>query len=362
MRVSIIYSAALLASFTSALPTNSKRADFSDFSPDGKYFPLKNGFPTPCKDEILNIQKQAFGTLPNGPAPPALSPEGVTNLQLIALNELFEVAFFTELMYNISNKFDGYDTGYGHWYVMDTLNAIIAQEQEHLLNANGALMFFKQPAIQPCKYSFPVTDFQSAISLAAKFTDLVLGTLQDVNQIFAKNGDFDLVRTVSSVIGNEAEQEGVFRLIQNKRATSQPFLTTAGRDFAFSVLQSLAVPGSCPNVDVIKLQTFKPLNVLSTDIRAQDQNLKFSFASDAGVNVTDLSLVYINQQNLPVVTDLIDPKTDGGDLVFEAKFPFEEYIMNGLTIAAVVKGKGPFATVDDVAKVTGWGPGLIEVD
>jgi hypothetical protein len=137
MHASLLYSVTLGASLTLAAPA----AKREEFSPDNVYFPLKNGFPNVEQAAIIEIQDGAHGTLPNGPPPPALSPEGVTNLKLIALNELFEVAFF------------GYDLGYGHDYVLDSLNAIVNQEQLHLLNANGALEHFKADKIQPCKYS-----------------------------------------------------------------------------------------------------------------------------------------------------------------------------------------------------------------
>jgi hypothetical protein len=165
MRSSLLYSAALVASIASAAPASTP-------------FPLENGFPNPSLNQKLGIQLQAHGTLPNGPPPQKLSEEGRTNLKLIALNELFEVAFFTELVWNITNKVSGYELGYSNEYVLDTLKAIVAQEQLHLLNANGALEKFKEEPIKPCKYSFPVSDFQSAIGLAGVFTDLVLGTLQ----------------------------------------------------------------------------------------------------------------------------------------------------------------------------------------
>jgi hypothetical protein len=149
MHASLLYSVALGASLTLAAPA----AKREEFSPDNVYFPLKNGFPNVEQAAIIEIQDGAHGTLPNGPPPPALSPEGATNLKLIALNELFEVAFFTELVYNVSTKVSGYDLGYGHDYVLDSLNAIVNQEQLHLLNANGALEHFKEEKIQPCKYS-----------------------------------------------------------------------------------------------------------------------------------------------------------------------------------------------------------------
>ncbi|KAF2466352.1 uncharacterized protein BDR25DRAFT_306172 [Lindgomyces ingoldianus] len=358
MRSIIALSTLSLAAISFAAPAGKR-----DAYPNGEFFPLPNGFPNPSTDQTKQIELEAFGTLPNSPPPPKISTDGLTNLKLIALNELFEVAYFTELVYNVTNKLHGYDLGYGHEFVLDSLKAIVAQEELHAINTNGALQNFKAEPIQPCKYSFPVTDFQSAIALAATFTDVVLGTLQDVNQVFAKNGDDGLVRAVSSVIGNEGEQEGFYHVLQSKRPSTLPFLTTSVRDFAFTAIQSFTIPGSCPNINTIPLKTFKPLNVLSTNIKAETQNLQFSFAaSDAGTqDWNSLSLVYINQQNTPVVKSLQNPVVANGVVTFQAAFPFDEFEMNGLTIAAVTRGPGPFASADDVAQAAIFGPGLIEI-
>jgi hypothetical protein len=54
-------------------------------------------------------QQTALGTLPNTPPPPAnISADGITNLQLINLNENFEVALFTSFYNNITNNVTGY--------------------------------------------------------------------------------------------------------------------------------------------------------------------------------------------------------------------------------------------------------------
>jgi acid stress-induced BolA-like protein IbaG/YrbA len=357
-----IISIAAFAALASAAPTNSKH--YKDFSPDSKYFPLANGFPTPSPDAVATIQKQAFGTLPNGPAPAKISAGGIQALKLIALNEIFEVAYFTELAYNITNKAPGYDVGKSHDYVLATINAIIAQEELHALYANGALAAFKEEPIQACKYNFPVSDFKSAIALAGTFTDLVLGTLQEVNTLFATNGDLALVGPLSSVIGNEAEQEGFFRLVQQKRATSQAFLTVATPGFAYTAVASFIVPGSCPNAASIGITPFKPLNLLSSEVKAKTQKLPFSFAkADAGTeDYSTLSVAYINSQNVPVVVKLEQVKVEGDKVTFEANFPYDQYLLNGLTIAAVTKGAGPFANADAVAAATIFGPGLIEIN
>ncbi|KAJ4333954.1 hypothetical protein N0V87_007213 [Didymella glomerata] len=361
MRISHLSSAVIFASLSLAAPHGKRQ---SGLSPDGNYFPLQNGFPNPNRDGEITIQDGAHGTLPNGPPPPALSAEGITNLKLIALNELFEVAFFTELIYNVTNKVSGYDLGMGHDYMLDSLNAIVNQEELHVLNANGALDHFKQEKIQPCKYNFPVADFQSAIALAGTFTDVVLGTLQDVNQIFAKNQDDGLVRAVTSVVGNEAAQEGFFRLMQKKRPSSQPFVTTATRDLAFTAIQGFVIEGSCPNIGTIPLKTFKPLSVETKTIPAENQNIKFSFNKrDAGMYDTkDMRLTYLNGQNQPIVKNFENVKMEGDKVYFEANFPYDDFLMNGLTIAAVTMGADEFDSADKMAEAAVFGPGLIEVD
>ena len=359
MRSSIISSvisvSSLLASITFAAPVNKR-----DYAP----FPLANGFPNPNQEAILQIQKDGHGTLPNGPPPPTISPDGVINLKLIALNELFEVAFFTELMANVTDKAPGYDLGDRQGYIIESLKAIIAQEEMHVLNANEALKHFNQVPIEPCKYNFPVTDYASAIALAGTFTDLVLGTLQDVNELFARSQDFGLVRAVSSVIGNEGSQEGFFRVEQKKRPSAQPFMTTAARDFAFTAIQDFVVKGSCPNIDTIPLKTFKPLTVETKDIKAETQSIKFSFSmQDAGMfEIDHLKLVWINGQNVPVAKGFENVQMMDDRVMFEAAFPFDEFDMEGLTIAAVTMGADTFDGAGEVAERTVFGPGLIELD
>ena len=47
---------------------------------------------------------------------------------------------------------------------------------------------------------------------------------------------------------------------------------------------------------------------------------------------------------------------------FEALFPYDQFEMNGLTIAVLTNSAGPFADVDAVAAATVAGPALIEVN
>jgi len=342
--------------------------------------PLGNGFPAIAKgsQQLKDIETQAYGSLSNAPAPPASpKPDSLTSLRLIAFNELFEVAFFTELLSNITNRVDGYEINHqgAHDFIVRALTAVQAQEELHVLNANNALNLFTNSTILPCQYNFPVSTFEEAINLASTFTDVVLGTLQDVQQTFGADGDIGLIRGVGSVIGQEGEQNGFYRQLLDKTPSALPFLTTSTREFAFSALQGFVVKDSCPNLKDIDLQIFDPLTVVTPKIEPGIQKLTFSFdVTDVQLqpswksDFSGLSLVYINQQNLPVVEKITGATKDSKNIVtFDAVFPFDNdtkgaLFGNGLTIAAVTNSSGPFATADLVAKSTVFGPGLIEIN
>ncbi|RMD39211.1 hypothetical protein DV735_g5918, partial [Chaetothyriales sp. CBS 134920] len=331
-------------------------------------FPLPNGFPNiqDPSSALTTIEEAAHGTLPNGAPPPSLNADDATSLQLIAFNELFEVFFFTELLQNVSNNVQGYQV----WdpivrqQLIAELTAVVAQEELHALNANGALAHFGAQTIQPGKYHAGVSDLQSALTKASTFTDLVLGTLQDVIVKLGVNGDAALSRGIASVVGQEGEQNGYFRSLLGKLPSSLPFLTASTREFAFSALnQNSVTPGSSPGSSSINLPVFGPLNILTQDIAAADQTLQFSFAPTSNAtSANGLSLVYINQQNDPLILALSNVTDTNKEITFSAAFPYSSHELNGLTIAVLTRGSGPFDGVDDVAKATVFGPGLILVN
>ena len=97
-------------------------------------FPLANGFPDPSPDSIASIQKTAQGSLPNGPLPKSLGPDSVTALKLIAFGETFEVAFFTDLLRNITHQVENYSPGAN------------AHEREHVVKALEAVIAVSPPS------------------------------------------------------------------------------------------------------------------------------------------------------------------------------------------------------------------------
>jgi hypothetical protein len=216
----------------------------------------------------------------------------------------------------------------------------------------------------PCTYNFPSTTLEDAINLAETLTAVVLGTLQDAEQSFAKNGDDGPVRAVSSVIGQEGEQNGFYRSILKQKPSEKPFLTTNAAAFAFSALQQFVV--SCPfDISQIPIPVFPALNVLTT---AEPRDMYLSFSANLtgnaqihdGSDFSNLTVTYLVGQQLPISEPIINPKFDSGVLTFDALLPFTENLMAGLSIAALTNASN-FTDADALVANTLAAPGLIQV-
>lgn len=315
MRCSIL-SAGLLALTAAAAPSiqRSARLDTRNPASGGQVafqFPLPNGFPNVAAGSatLKEIEQAAHGTLPNGALPSKISDTSATVWSLIATNELFEVAYFSSLVKNITDWVPGYEVGSpaAREIVLGALKAVVAQEELHALGANGILAAAGRTTIQPCKYVFPVNNFDDALAFASTFTDVVLGTLQSALSSFGLDGDAGFLGLVGSVIGQEGEQNGFYRALSPhiKIPSALPFLTASAGPFALSALQQLViVPGSCPSK--LDIPTFGALTIETKNVGPHTETISFSLV-DKEVDIATVNkwnLVYINQQNKPVVEKL----------------------------------------------------------
>ncbi|KAG6359519.1 hypothetical protein INS49_013040 [Diaporthe citri] len=360
----ILKSLVVLAGATIAAPT----------IPRSYNIPAGDGFPSPSPEQLVTIQQKAGGQLSNALPPPKLASSSLTAFQLIAFNENFEVAFFSSLRDNITSNAPGFqlDDQKKRDDLLSILEAVIAQEELHAINANNVLTKFGALAPPPCTYKFPTADINSAITLAETFTSFVLGTLQDASQLLAANGDAGPVRGVASVIGQEGEQNGWYRTFLGLKPSEKPFLTTSVAAFAFSALQGFV--DSCPfDVTQIHIPIFPPLSVVTgsggLDVEAKDQALAFEADLSSvegaekyvGGNGDGLFITYLTGQNLPVSQPVTKVSWDGKKIKFEASFPFSANVMEGLSVAALTT-KADFATPGDVVTATLAAPGLIQVN
>lgn len=215
----------------------------------------------------------------------------------------------------------------------------------------------------PCQYNFPVDNFADAITLAQTFTDIVLGVLPGAQSQFAADGgdEAGLIPIVGSIIGQEGEQNGWYRVLQHKVPSAAPFLTGGAPQFAFSALNMFIAPGSCKDIAALNLTAFPPLTVESTP-KASNSSLLFSVNSTVLAQNQSLSVAYISGQNLPVVVPVTGMATEQATTFFFADFPFDEGFARGLTLGALVPSGGTLNSSAAVANATIAGPAIIEIN
>lgn len=247
------------------------------------------------------------------------------------------------------------------------------QEQQHALGAISTLEAAGAFAPMPCQYKFPVTNFQEAINVAETFTVVVLGALQDTNVLFTKDGASSPVRLVSSVIGQEGEQNGYYRSLLSRIPSESPFLTTVPGAFAFSALQMFVVPDSCPfplsNINLPILPAIMTNGGPIALLEPGDQAL--SFTSDlsnseaakpyVGGDCGGLFLTYNTGQQVPFSVPVQNAQWNGAVLSFEATFPYEENVMHGFSHGAITTNNS-FTDADAVAMNALAGPAIIQVN
>ena len=90
-------------------------------------FPLSNGFPFPNDIALQELYTTAGGNFTNMPLAPKFDNDSLTSWKLQAFNEFMEVAFFTELIANITEGVPGYELEpESKDYILDTLKTIQA--------------------------------------------------------------------------------------------------------------------------------------------------------------------------------------------------------------------------------------------
>lgn len=220
---------------------------------------------------------------------------------------------------------------------------------------------------------FPVNKFEDAVFVAETVTAVVLGALQGANVLLAEDGVFDIVQLVSSIIGQEGEQNGYYRSLLSRIPAESPFLTTVPAPFAFTALQNFVVPGSCPyslsEIPIPILPGIMTNGEVIALIEPGDQELTFKADlsnSEAakpyvGGNGDGLYLTYTTGQQVPFSVTLSDVSWDGSTVSFKAFFPYEEHVMFGFSHGALTTME-TFSNATAVADNALAGPAVIQVD
>lgn len=171
-----------------------------------------------------------------------------------------------------------------------------------------------------------------------------------------------LVQLVASIIGQEGEQAGAYRLLQGLVPSSSPFLTTSTGLLAFNAIaSSFIVPGSC---DVVFATIGTPIiNTLGfiEEPEPKDAIIKLRTSYTQAKPGSDF-IAYISGQNKPVVVPISDVQVDGHKATLCAPFPFDQGFSKGVTLAVLVNTDVGLDTAADVTAAAIAGPAAAQID
>ena len=263
------------------------------------------------------IQAVAGGNVPNTAPPPHISLESALGLQLINFLENLESAFFTEGHNNITLGVYP-DASRLPPILADVVGKIATQEDVHVATAVNPLEHFGFEVIQPCQYSFPVTTGLQFAALADVVTNVGIGALAGLAQVFAEYGDSGLVSVVTAINALEGRHSAFLRLIANELPNPAPADTLLTPEYAYNLAQGVILPDSCPTY--LPFPIFPALGTSQAPIQFAPvrpaANLTFTFP----INITNTStyspiddnsnnhglyIGWINQHNDPTYTPLI---------------------------------------------------------
>ncbi|ODM20626.1 hypothetical protein SI65_03679 [Aspergillus cristatus] len=285
------------------------------------FTPLKDGYPVISnKTTLADVEQLAGGHAGTYPPAPTLDVDDRTSWAVLAFSSLSTIAFYNELIANITNHVPGYD-------VSPTM----------------------------------ITDFESAIDYAIQLSYISIGHIPDMVQHTANNlgtGGANIIFNVAGWSSVYGQQNGWFWSLLGKSPSVQPVSTPAPRDFLYSLIyQTSVVPGSCPDAS-LPVQRYEPLILITENVK--DALIKFEFINKAKIDAgSNHSMVYLNGNIAPLTVPFNVSSNHDDKVKITADFPHDKWNMDGLTLVSVVKGTGNFSFPIDVANATLFGPALI---
>lgn len=327
------------------------------------FTPLKDGYPVISnKSTIADVEQLAGGHAGTYPPAPTLDVDDRTSWAVLAFSSLSTIAFYNELIANITNHVPGYDVSpHNESYIIQSLEFFVGAAEIQYYDAEWAVTGFNGSKVRPCEYDFPVTDFESAIDYAIRLSYISIAHIPDMVQRTANNLGTDGANIIFNLAGWSSvygQQNGWFRSLLGKSPSVQPVSTPAPRDFLYSfIYQTSVVLGSCPGAS-LPVQRYEPLILVTGNVK--DALIEFEFINKAKIDVeSNHSLVYLNGNIAPLTVPFNVSSNHDDKVKITADFPHDTWDMDGLTLVSVVKGIGNFSFPIDVANATLFGPALI---
>jgi hypothetical protein len=189
---------------------------------------------------------------------------------------------------------------------------------------------------EPCTYNSFSTEVSRSILGLEQLSSLFVDALADATKTLSESGDSGLLPIISSIAASKAEQAGFYRLFNGDIPSERGFLTSIPPAFAYSTF--LQIIKTCPfDVRAIGLQTS---GVMYSDWLKVNQTRTYCVDLGKGgvpSDLSKLSLHFIVGDQVPTTVIPRNVEVNGTILAFDADFPRNDQILEGMIIAELTK-------------------------
>lgn len=290
---------------------------------------------------------QVAGGVPLTPG--TISQNAIGDFQVANFLENLESNFF---QVGLANLTAWGTAGYtGNVNNLATVAKCAAQEEVHVASIETLLQQNGGQTINPCQYSFPVSNAEEFFALANIITSVGIGAIFDLQDGVSKT-DPGLEVQVAGIVTVESRHDAFFRMTAGEVPNPTPFDTRISAAWAYNLALDFVIPGSCGSglpSSITSLPVFPPLGLIGTNEPAFASTnsigtLVFTVNTNqlpSAWNSKPLFIGWVNQE-LPVI---YTPVTIINGNQLQTQVPTG---LNGMAFAALTSQN----TAPDVASLT----------
>jgi hypothetical protein len=130
--------------------------------------------------------------------------------------------------------------------IVKTLGSMGAQALVHRHSNTDCMQHFKRSMVDPCRYSWPISNVDDFVETALVLLLLEIGVLLDAQATLSSSHPW-LVPIIGSNLGSKSRMTAVINMMQNHMAATAPREVMLPPDLVYSyVANKYVVDGSCP--------------------------------------------------------------------------------------------------------------------
>jgi hypothetical protein len=282
------------------------------------------------------LERAANSRLPEVQLPATISDSTKSLLQFMTIWNEIEVSAYHNTTEALAKNATGY-ADFNRWNkteIVGILDNHQAESQLWLHYTTSLLAHYNISEATGCRFKAPLTGFRLLNDILAfqQLNTLFIDSLQDASSSLSP-AEKNLIPILWSMATTRAEQTAFYRLFNNEFPSERAFMTSIPPSLSYSSITQ--VLRSCP----FPLSTIYPV---AAPLFADHAGDGFTFCTDLSRvphETEDLWLEITVGLQESIRVEVANVSFNGSIVEFEARWPRQEYILEGMVVAALREGK-----------------------